>query len=266
MFMHINRFALSIVTALVATSCSSSTRSSREPAPDEPVLRVMTYNVNFGLAGDPTTLAAIADTDADVVVLQETTPEWEAAIRGGLAERFPHMAFHHSRGAGGLAILSRFDFDRGELIEAPSDWFPAWRTTINGPLGPVQLLAVHLRPPVSDSGSVVSGYFTTQPVREAEIEAYLQRLDPELPTIIAGDFNERNGRAMQHLREQGFASTLPQFHGSQHTWRWNTSLGEVTSQLDHVMVDERLVALDARVLNAGRSDHLPVYVALTRAE
>lgn len=47
-------------------------------------------------------------------------------------------------------------------------------------------------------------------------------------------------------------------YGEQHGTRKN-------SQLDHVLYDSRLVPLDARVLQTGRSDHLPVLVLLTLA-
>ncbi len=260
------RFASLMTVALISASCGAGSRDPIEPEPNEPVLRVLTYNVNYGLAGDAETMAAIRDAGADVVILQETTPSWEVAIRETLSEDYPVMAFRHSRGAGGLAILSRFPLDEGELIDAPSGWFPAWRLVVEGPLGPVQLLAVHLRPPVSDRGSVVSGYFTTRPVRDEEITAYLGHLDPELPTIIAGDLNERNGRAIERLREAGFESALPAFQGSQHTWHWQTRVGQVTSQLDHVVHDNRLEPLNAEVLRTGRSDHYPVFVILRRSE
>ena len=42
------------------------------------------------------------------------------------------------------------------------------------------------------------------------------------PVIVAGDFNERDGRAIDLLRERGFRSALPEFHGSARTWRWRT--------------------------------------------
>jgi endonuclease/exonuclease/phosphatase (EEP) superfamily protein YafD len=257
--------AIAMLTLL--TGCTGAARAPREPAPDQPVLRVLTYNVNYGLAGDEATIDAIRAADADVVVLQETTPGWEERLREALSGRFPHMLFRHSSGAGGLAVLSRFplhDLDY-ETLDDPASWFPAWRLVVDGPLGPVQVLAVHLRPPFSDSGSVLSGYLATRPVREREIEGHLELLDPALPTIVAGDFNERDGRALALLRARGFRSALPEFHGRARTWRWRTSVGEVSSQLDHVAYDARLEPLDARVLQAGSSDHLPVLVVLALA-
>lgn len=253
------------LAAVSLAACASPPREGRQPRPGEPVLAVATYNLNFGLAGDPATLAAIGATEGDVVLLQETTPEWEAAIRAEYGGRYETIRFRHEGGAGGLGLLSRYPIVELEDLEPPSGWFPAWRVVIRGPFGPVQILAVHLRPPVSDSGSVVSGYFSTRPVRRAEISSYLERLDPDLPTLVAGDLNEANGQALALLESRGFTSAVPALRGSTPTWRWQTSMGTVRSQLDHVLVGRRLEALDARVLARGRSDHLPVVVLVAPA-
>lgn len=256
--------AIAVLAGLIA-GCGSAERAAEAPAAEAPGLRVLTYNVNFGLEGDRACIEAIRAASADVVVLQETTPGWEAALREAFGEAYPHVVFRHSSGAGGIAVLSRYPLGPAEVIDAPSGWFPALRVVAETPLGPVQLLALHLRPPVSDRGSVVSGYFTTGPIREAEVTTYLDHLDPALPTVVAGDLNEWDGRAVRALAARGYRSVLPGFHGRQPTWRWQTSLGEVRAQLDHVLVDDRLVARSAEVRGAGRSDHLPLLVELAAA-
>jgi endonuclease/exonuclease/phosphatase (EEP) superfamily protein YafD len=253
---------IAVVLALGTMGAGCSQRLAPEvPSGERPHLRVMTYNVNYGLAGDDATMDAIEAGDAEVVLLQETTPAWEAALRTRFAESHPHMQFHHCCGAGGLAILSKYPVVKEELLEPPEQagWFPAWRLVVDSPLGQVQVLNVHLRPPVSDGGSVVSGYFSTPPIRRAQIDAYQAALEPELPTLIVGDFNESaSGSAIGLLDDRGYRSALPRFQGAQDTWRWNTSVGTITSQLDHIVHDDKLVPLGVRVLGAGRSDHLPV--------
>lgn len=254
-----------LLCLLTAMACTPRRTATPVPA-GEPALRVMTYNVNYGLAGDPATLEAIGAADVDVVFLQETTPEWEEVIRERFGDHFPHIAFTHCCGAGGLAVLSRVPIeDRGVLEPPERGWFPAWHVVLDTAVGRVQALNVHLRPPFSDSGSVMAGYFTTKSVREAEIAAYWEQLDPDLPAIVAGDFNENeNGRAVSFLRARGLESALPEFDSGATTWRWNTSLGSVSSTLDHVVYDPQLEPVDARVIDAGRSDHQPVVVTLVR--
>ena len=221
--------------------------------------------MNYGLEGDAETLAAIARAHADIVLLQETTPAWEQALRTRFAGRYPQMAFRHAGGAGGLAVLSRWPFEERDYEPSEAGWFPAWRLVADSPLGPLQLLDVHLRPPVSEGGSVVGGYFSTPPVRRAEMEQFVRLLEPDLPTLVAGDFNEgRSGGAVEVLVERGFRDTLPAFDVPPGTWRWSTSLGTVSAELDHIVHGPGLVPVDARPLPLGRSDHLPVYAVFVR--
>ncbi|HEY3357079.1 MAG TPA: endonuclease/exonuclease/phosphatase family protein [Polyangia bacterium] len=254
-----HRILAALLGLTLVAACARPTRTPATPPPGTPVLTVMTYNVNFGLAGDDSCIAAIRAAGPDLVLLQETTPAWEDALRRELGGTYPFAAFRHAGGAGGLGVLSRHPFDERAYLPSPAGWFPAWLLVVRTPLGPLQVLNVHLRPPVSDGGSVVSGYFSTRPVRQAEIAAYADRLDPGLPTLVAGDFNEsRTGRAVGLLATRGLRSALPDFAPGAQTWRWPTSVGTVRSQLDHIVHDARLVPLDARVVDAGSSDHLPV--------
>jgi len=243
---------------LVLFGCSSP-RQPRLPEPGEPTLKVLSYNLNFGMAGDAETIDVIRDADADLVVLQETTPEWELALSDELGARYPHRLFRHCCRAGGLAVLSKLPLSERDYVLSKAGWFPAWRLIVDSPLGPVQLLNVHLRPQVSDSGSVVSGYFSTPPIRAQEIKEYHATLESGLPTLVAGDFNENeSGRAVTYLRQRGFRSVVPEFAPGADTWRWHTSFGTVHAELDHIAYDARLEPLNAAVIVGGRSDHYPL--------
>ncbi|NUO52754.1 MAG: endonuclease/exonuclease/phosphatase family protein [Polyangiaceae bacterium] len=245
------------------TTTPTAARHQADPASIE----VMTYNLNYGLAGDRETLLAIASEDPDVVFLQETTDAWESELVRELGGRYPHKAFRHCCGAGGLGVLSKFPIEEREYLDPPDGgWFPAWRFIVHAPIGTFQALAVHLRPQLSESGSFLGGVFVTPPIRLAEIETYFPKLDPALPTLVAGDFNENGrGRAIRFLEDRGMVSALPAASGSAPTWRWNTSLGEIREQLDHLVFDQRLVVTNVRVIERGNSDHLPVVATVQAA-
>jgi endonuclease/exonuclease/phosphatase (EEP) superfamily protein YafD len=222
----------------------------------------MSYNVNYGLSGDEQAIEAIRKSNADFVLLQETTAAWETQIRRELSTEYPHMAFRHCCGAGGLAILSKGQIVQDEYLPPRTKdrgWFPAWRHIVDTPLGKVQTLNVHLRPPISDGGSVVRGYFSTREIRKKEIRAHFAEMDKRIPTVIAGDFNESDdGRAVQFLHKRGLRSALPEFKPGADTWRWTTSVGTVHSQLDHIVYNAHFTPINAIVLKQGRSDHRPV--------
>jgi endonuclease/exonuclease/phosphatase (EEP) superfamily protein YafD len=225
----------------------------------------MTYNLNYGNPRPETSLAAIEQEDADVVLLQEITNAWKQALERRLAARYPHRAYRlYGRGAGGIAVLSKHPISREELWGPPAGtgaWFPAQRIVVDAPIGALQILNVHLRPAMKD-GSWIKGFLETPPLRQKEIEAHWKRLDPSLPTIVAGDFNEDpGGRAVAYLQQHGLsraATTGPT------TWHYEDAGGTdlLMLDIDHVLVDGRVAARSGRVLDAGTSDHRPVVVTI----
>jgi endonuclease/exonuclease/phosphatase (EEP) superfamily protein YafD len=263
--------AVLLLLGLLALGACSRTPVVEKPHPTAgiPVLRLLSYNVNYGIAGDAETMAAIRDARADLALLIETNAAWEWAIRRELAKEFPHMVFENRGGAGGLSVLSRLPIVASELLASAGEggWFPAMRVVVNSPFGQVQLLGVHLRPAVSNRGSYVSGHFVTPEIRSHEIKSFLVRLDPNLPAVVAGDFNEdEDGDTAKFLVARGFASALRRYAPGQPTWRWPTVVGELRKELDHIFYDRTLDTLSAEVRQAGRSDHLPIIAVIARRE
>jgi len=250
-----------VVRALALLAMTIPAVASADPAP---AWKVMSYNVNYANPDVKGTLDAIAAEDADVVLLQETDRGWQDALAKRFAKQYPHQAFRiHRRSAGGLAVLSKIAITSEALVPTPPEgWFPAQRVVIGG----IQMLNVHLRPAV-EGGSWIRGFQTTPPHRLEQIKAFWPTLAKNLPTLVAGDFNEDTyGTAVQFVETQGLArvpTTGPT------TWRYERiSDGKpftlLAMNIDHVMLDAHLAATDARVLDAGASDHRPVVVTLTK--
>ena len=254
--MKISLLALAI--ALLTISCSADALSPKEAT--SATLSVATYNVNFGLAGDQETLDAIFESGVDIVSLQESTPDWEFFIeQDPRAQDYPHRLFLHSRGAGGLAMLSKYPIAEIDTHPGVEGWFPAWLLEADSPLGKIQILAVHLRPPVSNSGNFVTGYFQRGDIHSAEMEAFAQLLEPTTPAIVLGDFNEDpGGAALEMLQQQNFNNVLPLFEPGAMTWSWVYAGILLEGAYDHILASPTLAPLDAKVLKRGRSDHLPV--------
>src|SRR5688572_30269456 len=232
-------------------------------------LRLMTYNLNYGNPDPKSALDAIDRADVDVVLLQEVTSEWKRLLSDRFTTKYAHSIYRiHTRAAGGLAVLSKLPIRAEEVIASPErGWFPAERLVLEAAFGDLQILNVHLRPAI-DGGSWVKGFLTTPPVRRREIEEHWKKLDYQLPTIVAGDFNEDDtGRAVDYLEHHGMkrvATTGPR------TWHYETVVNGKTTDLlkmdiDHVMIDSHFTASDAKVLDAGTSDHRPVVVTLRRS-
>lgn len=244
--------------------------AEQHAAADSPkAIKLMTYNLNYGNWNVKATLDAIAKADVDVVLLQEITDEWKQRLETRFKDQYAHQSYRIDvRRAGGLAVLSKLQIKSEDLFDAPAGgWFPAARLIVEASFGALQILNVHLRPAV-DGGNWIKGFMTTPPVRKREIEAYWKQLAKDVPTIIAGDFNEDpTGLAIGFLERQGLTRTATT---GPTTWRYETTSNGKTAEvlkmdIDHVMVDKRLKTSDGHVVDVHGSDHRPVIVTIKPA-
>ena len=232
-------------------------------------MRVMSYNVNFGVAGDASTIDVIASAQPDVVFLQETNEVWQRALVARLGSVYPHQRFTHPETwpAGGMGLLSKYPVVALQHLDSVGGYFFAWRVVLDTKLGRIQVLNVHLRPPMSDGGSWVVGYWSTRSDRLREIENHIAALDPKLPTIILGDFNEEgDGRAVELLKDRGYGDALPQFVGKTRTWEWPVGSITLRFQLDHILHDAYFVPVTGAIVEGGRSDHKAIWVDFERID
>jgi endonuclease/exonuclease/phosphatase (EEP) superfamily protein YafD len=250
---------------ILATGC----RSLRPPEiAGAPHFRLMTYNVNWGGPSPQLAVELIRREKPDIVCLQETTSEWEKYLRATLAPDYPHMSFRSSAGraGGGLGFLSKAP--PTEIAYVPSDtgWFDGWIMAFSTDAGPVQVLNVHLRPPVSDRGSFgVSGYLFTDDDRQGEIKRFYAARRTDMPIIVAGDFNDsETSGVLRWLKSNGLQNALPEFDRSTPTWQWQTSLITLRRRMDHIVYPSELYCYEARVIRGGASDHYPVMGAFGR--
>jgi endonuclease/exonuclease/phosphatase (EEP) superfamily protein YafD len=262
-----------VLALLAACSDSRSVQPVKPPQTTKPAkdqIRVMSYNVNFGVAGDESNIEAIRAAKPDVVFLQETNEQWEAALVAALGEHYPHRRFDPPTdwAAGGMGVLSRLPIEKIDVLTAPKAPFFAWRTVLDTTLGRIQVFNFHLRPPMSDGGSWVVGYFSTRADRLREMQYHLEALDPKMPAIMLGDFNEERdaGQALALLEERGFSDAIGQFHGKRRTWEWDVKGLTLKFQLDHIFHDAHFVPTAAEIVEAGRSDHKPIWADFVRID
>ncbi len=261
-----NITGLALLAALALCACASGRLAPRAPAPGSVSYSVESYNVECGKHRDRSIIEAVGAGHADIVCLQETTPDYEARLRPRYAERYPYQLYRHNLphpGAAGLAVLSRFPVvDRG-YHRAPHGWHPAWHVEVQTPTGPVQILLVHLRAKMSGRVDDLTALLTLRGDHLDEIKDFSRFTRPGQPTLVVGDFNEEaDGAAVRWLEKRGYRDALPLFRPGAHTWRHPVLAWEFGQMLDHVLFDRAFAPLDARVIHAGHSDHLPVVTRL----
>ena len=211
----------------------------------------------------------LADAGASVVCLQETHPRWERILKGGLGQMYPHTYFEERQAAGGLGVMSRYELRNVTVLEPEAGWWPALLAEVDTPVGGVQILNVHLKPPLTERGCVSVGAYCQAPgIHRKEIEGFLRRVDLDRPLIIAGDFNENEiGWAMRSLFDQGFSSALSTYDRRSKTWYWKVWPGIVLNdRYDHIMYTGNLHCTGAEVVPVSGSDHRPVRAVIVQKE
>jgi endonuclease/exonuclease/phosphatase (EEP) superfamily protein YafD len=112
---------------------------------------------------------------------------------------------------------------------------------------------------VSDRGGWVSGYFNTRDDRVAEMERFYKHAKPDVPLIVAGDFNDSEDSAVvECLEERGLTNSLREFDRITPTWRWKYQAATLKRRMDHIMYSRELFCGGAKVTEAGPSYHFPV--------
>lgn len=258
------RILLLLVFALLS-SCASLPKPEFTPAQDS--IKVVTYNVNWGAKRMEVVADFLQKENADVVFLQETHPEWEQYLKATTRDMYPYSYFHTSRGAGGIAFLSKRPLKEVRVIQPEAGWFPALTAEVDTRIGRVRLLNVHLRPPLSDKASVTaSAYYKSPDIHRKELAGFMEKLDGSMPLIVAGDFNEHESKdGVGYLLSRGYKDALSQYDRSSKTWRWRVATGiEFSNRYDHIVYSPQLTCTGAKVTRTGASDHEPVSAVFTQ--
>ncbi len=234
-------------------------------------IRVMTYNVNWGegyktIQFPEKTLEAIKKSYADVILLQETTSDWEKKIRSSLAKRYKYIVFKHFPHAGGLAVLSKIPFKTVYYGETGVGWHPFWIIAFKFRGKPIQMVNLHLSPSLvaeGNPGIFAHALFTTGGKRRKEMQIIFKHLKLTLPTIIAGDFNEgKTGYAIKWLKARGFKDAIEVSQNLLHTWEWDIGFLNFHDQFDRIFYNKKIHLINLQIVHWGDSDHFPVIANL----
>ena len=116
---------LNYVVCLIACFLLVGCRSARQVEElSANSFRLVSYNVNWGGAGAEGVAKIIRESEAEIVCLQETTPDWEGFLRRSAGRDYPFEKFKESkdRMGGGLAFLSKVPAREVAYIPSETGW------------------------------------------------------------------------------------------------------------------------------------------------
>ncbi|GLS00729.1 hypothetical protein GCM10007859_07370 [Brevundimonas denitrificans] len=227
----------------------------KAPAPDPDAAIVRVYSANIFYLNDDTARIrrSIEAADADIVVLIELASDPAREIDDLLAG-YPHraasMRLDQTRGPSRSVIASRWPL----TARADSPGLHAVAATVRTPLGPVNVVGVHLtRPwPFVHSWGQIS--------QTMALTAVVEGLDG--PVVVAGDFNSvSSARIGKQIQRDIGLHPAPGFPGT-----WPDKLpSPLAITIDQVYASRDLAFVSRHLGRPTGSDHRPVVTEITRA-
>jgi endonuclease/exonuclease/phosphatase (EEP) superfamily protein YafD len=216
-----------------------------------PHVRVVSANLRFHNPEHRAMLRELAGYDADVLALQEVTPDWWAAIaRSPLVRSHPHVARRLRWDPGGTAVLSKRPL-RDVRVQEAGGWPILSATTRLGGRD-VRLVDVHVAAPHTSFGRNRRA--------RARVNGIVERLPR--PRLVVGDFNASPyNRWPAQLRDLGLRDAHEAV-GRPFAWTWQSRAPLPPPLIDHVFADPALVALRVTEGEGPGSDHRPVVADL----
>ena len=212
-------------------------------------VRVMTANLGMGRA-DPRAVAALTRESADVLVLQEMTPEAATGLTSaGVDDMFPHRIIDPRAMASGIGVWSRYPIVESRAIDGFALPMLSARLRLPGVVFDPTVVAVHLAAP------------WPQPIGAwrqdmARFPAMLQQLARDGgAVIVAGDLNATlDMLPYRRLLNEGYRDAAEQAGAGMTRSYPNRPWRPAVLGIDHVLVHD-CAATSARTTSLPGSDH-----------
>lgn len=240
-----------ILAATVVWVESPLLTESGPPPPGSIPLRVLTSNLFTGEA-DPSSVADLAESRADVLVAEELTPELSAEIDARISGHFRYRALDARPNASGTGIWSRYPITGWSPVPGYELHSLAARIAVPGSRGDTVVLAAHIVGPWPQPIDGWRKELETMPATLAQLSAQAGAG----AVIVAGDFNATfDMRPFRILLRNGYRDAVEQSGtGLAPSFPANNTIPPIIG-IDHILTYQS-AATGAQTVRIVGSDHL----------
>jgi endonuclease/exonuclease/phosphatase (EEP) superfamily protein YafD len=240
-----------LITVIHLWSAGSGPQAVASAACRGDALTVVTANLNYRNTDPRAFVAWLTREQADLVMLQELTPAWAAALES--LPGYPHRQFVVRPDPYGIGVLSRWPV--GDLVarDLARDGLPSLIGTMEAGRERLMLAVVHTHWPL------LPDLMHRRDLAVSQLAAEVRRQPG--PWIVGGDFNlTPYSPVFQRLLEMsGLRETRPRGSWSP---SWRAGFWPLGLRIDHVLVTRELCSESSEVGPEIGSDHRPVRVRL----
>lgn len=198
----------------------------------------------------------IKDKDPDILLLTETDTRWMNDVQDAVA-KYPYRVEIPISNTYGMLLYSKFEMRNPQKRFLVDDSIPSIHTILVLKSGKeIMLHAIHPTPPMPQENP-------TSTDRDAEMMMVAKMaLERDLPTIVAGDFNDVAWSASSSLFKD-VSSLLDIRKGRGFFNSFNASSFIMKWPLDHFFVSEDFRLVEVKTGENIDSDHYPFYISLS---
>lgn len=221
-----------------------------QPVPSGREITIVSQNMFAGGADPDELMRVVRNSGADVLAMQELTPEAVAALRArGLERVLPHHIDESRWAVAGAGLWSREPIVQVRFKRQPMHW-PSPEAAV--PKFGVQIRSLHPNPPLKPS--IVGSWKTDLAGLPATPGAH------GLPRILVGDFNATlDNRQLREVIDRGYVDAADAVgEGLSLTW----PNGNGAMAIDHLLVDRRVRVLSFGTVRVSGTDHRAIVVRL----
>lgn len=232
-----NCIAAPLVLLQVGTPVAAQVRATNALG-----LRIAHMNVLQPNDDHAEAIASVLATNADLISVQEVSPEWAAALRSGLAHQYPYQHIVPNDNCYGIALFSKLPFAQVSTISSAGAPFIEAMIDVGG--SRVRVYAVHATSPISYA------HFRRRNSQLTELAERVRR--GAMPTLIVGDLNTVHWDGA-YVRFCARSGARPINSPYQITW---PSIGPLAMiPLDHALVSGGLSPQGISTFKVQGSDH-----------
>lgn len=213
--------------------------------------RVMTFNVYKGHADPQAIVDVVSSQRVEILALQETTDDFVDALnKAGIQSYLPYSQVSSSDGVYGNGLWSATPLAEpvDDEVNSSASFMPSGTVSFGGGKANIRFVSVHTTAPVP-------GYWRQW--RRSLDELALMRSHTADRYVFMGDFNATvDHTPFRNFLGTRFAdATMSSGHGFTFTWPTQKPPLPRFAGIDHVVIDQRIIAGQMQVMQIKGADH-----------
>ncbi len=233
--------------------------------------KFLTQNLKFLGGDDDKTLNTLFEENADVLVVQELTPEWKDKILLRFDSIYPYLALHPMNGTNGLGIFSKFKINSSKIVYSTANRLMAQSALLDIHGEEVNLYNIQLSPTQEFKRSgdeILTLYNTNIKARQKEWKHLDQLITYETSKnskiVIMGDANTLDFELLYRQIRKKFIDVFG-FTGVNMglNYPYNVHYPPFPIvRFDYIFVNENITPIASELIESSGSDHLPFNAVL----